>query len=317
MARSRRLGNYELLRPLARGGMADIYLARQIGLDRQVAIKVLSELRSHDPEACALFLDEARVVGLLRHVNLAGIYEVAVEDGVHYLAMEYVHGADLRDVMTRAQAPLAVDCALTIVARAAAGLDYAHRRVLDDQPLRLVHRDVSLSNIMCTHEGEVKLIDFGIAVSTASQHKTRPGIVRGKAAYMSPEQCRGERVDARSDVFALGVVLYELTTGKRCFVGESDFERMLAVVRGEYVRPSLLRPDLPSTIEHVIETALAIDPAQRYQSAAALGGALQAAASIEGLSIGTDAITRMMGELFDAWEDTVVETIDSQDRCCA
>ena len=299
-----RLGHYELVRLLAQGGMADIYLARQIGLDRQVAVKVLNGERSRDAESCALFMDEARLAGLLRHPNLANVYDVAAEGGVHYLAMEYVHGADLREILQRAeqkQLALSFEAALTIVAGAASALDYAHRRCDGEgRPLHLVHRDVSLSNIMVGHDGSVKVIDFGIAISTASQHHTNPGIVRGKASYMSPEQCLGDPVDLRTDVFALGIVLYELTTGRRCFSGNSDFERMLAVVQGEWVAPRDFIPDFPESLEQVIKTALALDPAHRYPSAAAMIDALEAVAALECWTLTTAATADLMQALYGA-----------------
>jgi serine/threonine-protein kinase len=296
------LGNYELVRLLAQGGMADIYLARQVGLERYVAVKVLNGQRARDAESCALFMDEARLAGLLTHGSLASVYEVAADSGVHYLAMEYVHGADLREILARAeqkQLALSYDSALTIIAQAAAALDYAHRRCdADGRPLHLVHRDVSLSNIMVAHDGAVKVIDFGIAISTASQHHTNPGIVRGKASYMSPEQCLGDPVDLRTDVFALGIVLYELTTGRRCFSGGSDFERMLAVVQGEWVAPRDFIPDFPESLEQVIKTALALDPAHRYPSAAAMIDALEAVAALEGWTLGAAATAELMNDLY-------------------
>ena len=296
------LGSYQLVRRLASGGMADIYLARQAGLDRYVAVKVLNTARAGDPESCALFIDEARVVGMLSHNNLASVYEVDTQNGLHYLAMEYVHGADLREVLARAEATntaLDYDCALSLVMGAAQGLDHAHRRCdPDGRPLHLVHRDVSLTNIMVSYEGVVKLIDFGIAISTVSLHTTMPGVVRGKASYMSPEQCLGDPVDLRSDVFALGVVLYELTTGRRCFQGHSDFERMLAVVRGDYVPPSVHVSDFPAALEQVIRTALSIDPAHRFASAAAMIEALDTVALLEGWTLDSHTTARMMTQLF-------------------
>ncbi|HEY6036138.1 MAG TPA: serine/threonine-protein kinase, partial [Kofleriaceae bacterium] len=208
-----RLGNYELLRLLAQGGMADIYLARARD-GRPCAIKVMNPGRAGDAEACTLFMDEARVLGMLDHANLAGVYEVAKEGHCYYLAMELVHGADLRELLAmaeRAETEMPYETAVAIVAAAAAGLDHAHRRCSPDgRPLRLVHRDVSLSNIMVTHDGSVKVIDWGIACAAVSEHHTNPGVVRGKASYMAPEQALGEEVDLRTDVFALGVVLYEL-----------------------------------------------------------------------------------------------------------
>jgi serine/threonine-protein kinase len=297
-----RLGAYELVRLLAQGGMADVYLARQRGLDRLVAVKVLNAQRAADQDASTMFMDEARLAGMLDHGNLASVYGVDVADGEPFLAMEYVHGADLREILSKAeeqQRAIDYDCALSIVAGAAAGLDHAHRRCDPaGRPLHLVHRDVSLTNIMVSYEGAVKVIDFGIASSAASVHTTQPGIVRGKAAYMSPEQCMGKPVDLRTDVFALGIVLYELTTGRRCFNGETDFERMLAVVRGDYVPPSVLIPDFPLALEQVIRTALANAPTARYASAAALIDALEAAALIEGWSLGAHQTTRLMRELF-------------------
>jgi serine/threonine protein kinase len=300
-----RLGGYELIRPIAQGGMADIYLARRVGpgqFERHVAVKVLNRMRAADPEACAMFLDEARLVALLNHHNIASVFEVDVVDGKHYLAMEYVHGADLREVLARCQSAgglLPFEAALSIVCAAAAGLDHAHRRSgPDGKPLRLVHRDVSLSNIMVGHDGSVKVVDFGIATTTIASVHTLPGVVRGKASYMSPEQCLGDPVDQRCDVFALGVVLYELTTGARCFAGKTDFERMLAVVQGDYLAPSDLVASYPAELEAVIRTALATDPRQRFASAAALIEALQRVAISQGWIGGAGAIQRAMRELF-------------------
>jgi eukaryotic-like serine/threonine-protein kinase len=302
---SNRLGTYELIRPLAQGGMADIYLARQLGpgqLERHVAVKVLSRSRAADAEACAMFLDEARLVAMLNHHNIASVLDVDVSDGEHYLAMEYVHGADLREILAasqRAGMSLPMETSLSIVCAAAAGLDHAHRRCgPDGKPLRLVHRDVSLSNIMVGHDGSVKVVDFGIATTTIASVHTSPGVVRGKASYMSPEQCLGDKVDHRSDVFALGVVLYELTTGARCFHGKTDFERMVAVVQGDYLAPSVLVANYPPQLEQVIHTALAASPENRYPSAAALVEALEAVAVAQGWVGGPGAIQRLMQGLF-------------------
>jgi len=300
-----RLGGYELLRPLAQGGMAELYLARRLGpgaFERQVALKVLSQRRASDAEACAMFLDEARVVAMLDHHNIASVLEVDVVDGNHYLAMEYVHGADLREVVCAAQRAgtmVPFETAISIVCAAAAGLDHAHRRCgPDGKPLKLVHRDVSLSNIMLGHDGAVKVIDFGIASTTIASVHTAPGVVRGKASYMSPEQCLGDRIDHRSDVFGLGVVLYELTTGARCFHGKTDFDRMLAVVRADYIPPSDLVAAYPAALEAVIRTALASKPDRRFASAAAMIEALEAVAVSEGWVGGAGAIQRLMQGLF-------------------
>jgi serine/threonine-protein kinase len=302
-----RLGPYELIRPIAQGGMADIFLAKKDGIgqfERQVAIKVLNQARASEPESCAMFLDEARLVAMLNHQNIAAVLEVDIAGGHHYLAMEYVHGADLRELLqTAAAAGRAVpyEVSLSIVAAAAAGLDYAHRRCAPDgQPLRLVHRDISLSNIMVGHDGCVKVVDFGIASTAMQTVHTSPGVVRGKASYMSPEQCLGDEVDHRTDVFALGIVLYELTTGARCFGGKTDFERMLAVVRGEYHAPTAIIANYPPELEQVVRTALATDPAMRYQSCAQMIEALERIARGRGWHLGSAPIQRVMQKLYGA-----------------
>jgi serine/threonine protein kinase len=297
-----RLGRYELVRLLARGGMADVFLARSLDDAREVAVKVLAPTRIDDDESVALFRDEARVAGLLDHTHIASVYELASDDGVCFLAMEYVPGKDLREMLAACalrgrEVPFGV--AVSIVAAAAAGLDHAHRRCdRDGRPLYLVHRDVSLSNIMVRFDGGVKVVDFGIASAVGASHQTRPGIVRGKASYMSPEQCMGTRVDLRTDVFALGVVLYELTTGRRCILGDNDFERMVAAVRGEYIPPRQHDAMFPRELELVIMRALANDPERRYPSAAAMIEALERVAQRYRWVQGATAIEAFLGELF-------------------
>jgi serine/threonine-protein kinase len=293
-----RIGQFELVRLLAQGGMADIYLARQDGLDRHVAVKILAAARAGDPESRTLFRDEARVLEMLSHGNLASVYQVACDGQMPYLAMEFVHGVDLR-VLMQATHGIGAPAAVAIVRAAAAGLDHAHRRCdLDGKPLHLVHRDVSLSNIMVTHDGNVKVVDFGIARTALSVHTTNPGIVRGKAAYMSPEQALGEPVDLRTDVFALGIVLYELTTGRRCFDGNSDFERMLSVVRGEYLSPAACVPGYSPALAKIIACCLATDPDRRYASAAALIDALDQLVRTEGWMHGSTVIAALMRQVY-------------------
>ena len=301
----KRLGGYEVIRPIAQGGMADIYLAKKLGIgqfERHVALKVLNNVRATEPESREMFLDEARLVAMLDHQNIASVLEVDVEDGHHYLAMEYVHGADLRDLLctaARAGRSVPYEVSLSIIAAAAAGLDHAHRRCgPDGAPLRLVHRDVSLSNIMVGHDGSVKVVDFGIASTAVQTVHTSPGTVRGKASYMSPEQCLGDEVDHRTDVFALGIVLYELTTGARCFAGKSDFDRMLAVVRSEYHAPTAIVSNYPIELEQIVRTALAPSAADRFPSCAAMIEALERVARNRGWNLGSAAVERLMKKLY-------------------
>ncbi|HEY3807019.1 MAG TPA: serine/threonine-protein kinase [Kofleriaceae bacterium] len=254
------LGGYEIVRPLAAGGMGAVYLARDPA-GRELALKVL---HGDDPALREMFGREVHACLAFDHPGLPRVCSYGSERGVAYLAMDYVRGVDLVelvDTMRCANHALAI----AIASSAADALDHAHR-------CGLVHRDVSPSNIMVTFEGDVKVIDFGIAAPIGTSHD---GAICGKAAYIAPEQCLGDPVDARSDVWALGVVLYELATGRPCFVGNSELACMLAVVRRDFVLPSELDPMFPRELEDVILTALAVDPAQRYASAAELAGVLR------------------------------------------
>ena len=291
--KDRNLGNYELVRFLARGGMAGVYLAREHGSGREVALKILDASWSADPGARAMFYAEARLCARLDHPNLAAVHDVACIGEHDVLAMEYLDGADLADVLSAAHAAgqrVPYDTAMAIVAAAAAGLDHAHRR-------SIVHRDVSPSNIMVTRDGRVKVIDFGIAQASCSPRHTSPGSVRGKPSYMSPEQVLGHPIDARSDVFSLGIVLYELVTGTFCFDGTNDVERMRNIVAGAFVAPSLVDPDVPAELERVILTALDVDPARRFASAAQLGQALARVAAVHGWCCDAAVIARAIPEM--------------------
>lgn len=299
-----RLGHYDLTRPLAHGGMADLYLAKDRRTGATVAVKILSARRAEEPEICELFLHEGRLVQLLVHDNIAAVFDAAydAELDLRYIAMEWIHGADLREIVNTAmyvQHPIDRATAVSIVLGAGAGLDHAHRATTTDgRALDLVHRDVSLSNIMIGHDGSVKLVDFGIARTALSTVATAPGVVRGKASYMAPEQCLGDPVDRRTDVFALGIVLYELTTGVRCFGGDSDFDRMMAIVRGDFVRPRELDPDYPEDLECVVLSALGTRRDERFQSVAAMCTALARVGERNGWALGADRIRAMMRGLY-------------------
>jgi len=300
-----RLGKYEIVSPLAAGGMARIYIARTTGIgsfERHVVLKLITPERANESVAVQMFLDEARLAASLNHQNVAQVFEVGEDGGIHYLAMEYVHGQDLRALLARAGGQgtrVPIDLALTVVAGAAAGLHHAHeRRGPDGTPLGIVHRDVSPSNIMIGYDGSVKLLDFGIAKAAARSVETQAGIIKGKFAYMAPEQCRGRDVDPRSDVFSLGIILYEVTTQHRCFRADSDFDTMHRIVTGDVVRPSRLIQGYPQALEAIVMKALAVDAAQRYQSAGHLLEALEAYAVNGRMSLSTMALGRFMREMF-------------------
>ncbi|HEV7556636.1 MAG TPA: serine/threonine-protein kinase, partial [Kofleriaceae bacterium] len=223
------------------------------------------------------------------------------EDGVVYIAMEYLHGQDLRAIGLRAwrDGRLALDAAIAIVLSVCAGLHYAHdKRDSDGSALEIVHRDVSPSNVIVTYDGGVKLIDFGIAKATSLPRETRLGLVKGKPGYMSPEQCRSESIDRRSDVFCVGIVLYELTTGARPFGDGSDYDVTRAIVESDPLPPR--DPSYPSALEAIVRRALAKDRRDRYPTAKALHDQLTAFASELGLDVSQFALQRTMASLFDA-----------------
>lgn len=304
--RPQRLGRYELLRHLASGGMARVYIARVTGpggFARHLVVKTIPEERRNDDAFIAMFLDEARLMATLHHQHIAQVFEVGcADDGSYFLAMEYVHGETVRQVLevaTKRRAQLSVDVGLSVTCAAAAGLHHAHeRRDLDGTPLGIVHRDVSPSNLLLGYDGSVKLIDFGIAKAHLRTTQTASGVVKGKAGYMAPEQVRGEPVDRRSDVFALGVLAYELTTQTRAFHGATEFEAMRRTIHGEIDPPSQRVAGYPPALEDVVMTALAPDPADRFQDADAMRVALEQIARELGATLGDAPVIRALDKLF-------------------
>src|SRR5689334_3251251 len=295
--------------------MARIYIGRSTGIgsfERHVVLKMILPERANDQTAVHMFLDEARLAASLNHQNVAQVFEVGEDAGIHFLAMEYVHGQDLRALLAKAgtsgtRVPL--ELALTVVAGAAAGLEHAHeRRNADGTPMGIVHRDVSPSNIMIGYDGAVKLLDFGIAKATSRSVETQSGIIKGKFAYMSPEQCRGRDVDCRSDVFSLGIILYEITTQHRCFRADSDFDTMHRIVTGDVVRPTRLVQGYPQALEAIVMKALAVDASQRYQSAGLLLEALESFAVSARMSLSTMGLGRFMRELFGEVQEPWLNT---------
>jgi serine/threonine protein kinase len=310
------LGRYHILKHLASGGMAELYLARATGIEgfeRYVVVKKILGDHAKDSRFVKMFLDEARLAAQLHHQNIAQVYDCGQDGGTYYFAMEYVHGENVRDVLKkiaslRKQIPL--EHALTMVAGAAAGLHHAHeRRGADRQPLGIVHRDVSPSNLLVAYDGAVKVVDFGIAKAASRMTETRSGTLKGKIAYMSPEQCLGKSLDRRSDVFALGIVMYELTTVSRLFKGDNDYITMNRIVTGDIAPPSKKRPDYPPGLEAIVMKALALDPADRYQTAAEMLEAIEQFCVRERIALSAIGLGRFVRELFgekpEPWLDLV------------
>jgi len=312
----RPIGRYEPIRRLAVGGMAEIYLARLLGVgiegfEKLVVLKRILPQHALDPELLRMFLDEARLSATLTHPHITEVYDVGADGDAPFFAMEYVHGANLRELM-RAHArsagqvageavPLELGYAIGIVAAAADGLHYAHERLgPGGEPFGIVHRDVSPSNVLVSYDGAVKVSDFGIAKWALQRTRTQEGTLKGKFAYMSPEQCRGRAVDRRSDVFALGTILYELTTGAAPFTGESDLEILNRIATGVASPP--VWPEekgvYPAALSDIVMRALAPDPSHRYPTMQALQVALETFARETSISVSTVALGGLMQRLF-------------------
>jgi serine/threonine protein kinase len=270
-----RLGRYEVLGLLSIGGMAEVYLARVAGLagfEKLVALKRMLPHLTIQPGFVEMFLAEARLAAMLDHPNVAQVHDIGEDTGNYYYAMELIRGADLRQLMkaqSKVSGGVPLHCAIAIGLGMCAGLEHAHElRDHLGQPLGVVHRDVSLSNVMVSYDGTVKITDFGVAKLTSNDARTRTGTLKGKIGYMSPEQCRGEQLDRRSDVFAIGIILYELVTGRRLFRPDgSEFAILQKIIREDATPPSQYRPDLPAGLEAIIMLALQRDRRLRYQTA--------------------------------------------------
>jgi eukaryotic-like serine/threonine-protein kinase len=298
--RRERVGRYEVVTRLARGGMAQIYLARRI---EYAVLKTILYEHATDQRFITMFLDEARLAATLDHPNIAQIYEVDEVDGMYFMAMEYIHGENVRAILEttrRRGLTIPLELAVMIIRSAAAGLHYAHeRRAHDGQPLNIVHRDVSPANIVVGFDGSVKLLDFGIAKSNGRATETIAGTIKGKFGYMSPEQCKGEPIDRRSDIFTLGICLYELTTLRRAFKGD-DFETMKRIAGGDFIVPSNIVSGYPPQLEAIVLTAMANDVDARFQTAHEMLEALDAFALRAKLIGSATGLGRFLVQLFGA-----------------
>ncbi|AFE09892.1 serine/threonine protein kinase [Corallococcus coralloides DSM 2259] len=305
-------GSYQLLKRLATGGMAQIYLARRPGSDAPDKLLVLKRILPHlseNDEFVRMFLDEARIAARLAHPNVVQIYDLGAEGDTFFIAMEYIHGVDARRLWKRSETagrPLPVPIVCRILLEACAGLDYAHKKTdAAGRPLGIVHRDVSPQNILVTFDGGVKVVDFGIAKAADQATVTRSGVLKGKYSYMSPEQAAGQRVDRRSDVFALGVVLHELLTGGRLFKRVSDMLTLSAVAECNVPVPSQVAPRVPVELDAIVLKALAKDPDARYQHAQELQRALEGWLASQPQPCGTPA--DLAGYMRELYSDRLTE----------
>ncbi len=313
MYASSRLGKYQLIRRIATGGMAEIFLARaqaMHGFEKLVVLKRILPQHAESDDFIRMFLAEARLAATLHHPNIVQVYDIGEDQGMYFFSMEYVQGQDLRKLVRaarRKQRPIPLEHILHIVMGIAGGLHHAHEKVgLDGRSMGIVHRDVSPSNVLVTYEGDIKIVDFGIAKAATAQVSTIAGTLKGKIPYMSPEQCRGEYVDRRSDIFSIGTLLWELTTGKRLFAGDNEFAILNRVAKGDVPLPSSIRPEYPPELEAIVMRALQADPEQRYPNALDLKIDLEDFAREARLPVSSARMGKFMRELF---EDEIRKTL--------
>jgi serine/threonine-protein kinase len=294
-----RVGRYQILRHLAKGGMAEVFLARAegpAGFSKDLVLKRILPERTRDRVFVEMFLNEARLAARLNHPHVVQIFELGEEGGTYHLAMEWVDSTHLRGLLKAARArgqTLPLAAVLRIVSQAAEGLAYAHELRGDDgQPLGLVHRDVSPENILLSRQGAVKVADFGIAKAADSPHTTQVGMVKGKVRYMAPEHLRGEPLDARADLYSLGLVLFEALTGVKPFSASDEGQ-----LRESERRPpplSQLRPEAPPELQRILDRALAPKREARYPSCRALQAELEQVLASRGAQMSAADLGRLV-----------------------
>jgi serine/threonine-protein kinase len=321
------LGRYRVVDEIGVGGMASVHLARMDGpggFQKWVAIKRIHPHLVEDETFVNMFLDEARVAARISHPNVATVFELGKHEDTYWIAMEYLHGEPLREVMRRTEElgqPMPPEIACRVIADAAEGLHAAHELLgKNGEKLGLVHRDVTPHNLFVTYDGNTKVVDFGIAKFSSRMANTRAGTLKGKLAYMSPEQVAGEPIDRRTDVFALGVVLWELTTGQRLFRMESDLDTLAKVQECVVPRPSTIVRGYPIDLEKIVMKALAKTKNERYRTAREFSRALQSLLMRRGLFIASDEVAAYMVSVFGdriqkreahlRWAAEVTQTID-------
>jgi serine/threonine protein kinase len=314
--RGRSVGKYQLLAVLGRGGMADVFLALSrgpMGFSKLVVLKRLRRALADDKGFRDMFLDEARLAARLNHPNVVQTHEVGEHDGIYFIAMEYLEGQSLnkiiRELSKRGETLPPMLCA-RIVSDALAGLHYAHE--LDDfdgTPLSIIHRDVSPHNVFVTYDGSVKMVDFGIAKAAFSSVQTEVGVLKGKVAYMAPEQAAGEDVDPRSDVFAMGIVLWELLAQQRLMTGESAAATLLRLLQQPIPSVTTVRPDVPPALEAIVARALEKDPARRFPTALAMRDALEDCIAASGKSVRQEEIGRELSNLFSGVREAIQKQV--------
>ncbi len=300
-----RIGRYQLVKRLAVGGMADIWLGQESGrrgYERTVVVKTIRGDLAEDDDLIPMLVEEARIARCLRHESIVELHEVGQDADTHYLAMEFVFGRDLRQIRERCLdrgEPFPHKHAVAIVADVLDALHYAHHvATYEGRPLRVIHRDVSPQNVIVGFDGGVKLLDFGIAKAAAQLSRTRAGVLKGKYAYMSPEQVNFRDLDHRADVFSIGVVLWEMLTGHRLFYRLSEYETVRAVVACQVPFARFMDSSIPWTLSWITHRALRRSPRWRYKDARAMSTALREWDGRDP-AVARDELAQWLGGLFD------------------
>ena len=304
--------------------MAELFLVRD-SPERLAVVKRLHRKLAIDPEFVRMFLDEAHIAATLHHPNVVEVYEICEDAEQCYIAMEHLHGYDLRRTMARMIAlgtPVKLEQALSVARAVAAGLHYTHERTgPDGELLGIVHRDVSPHNVILTYNGDVKIVDFGVAKANIQMSRTRTGVLKGKVAYMAPEQAMGYPLDRRSDVFCIGILLWEMTTGRCLYRRRSELETLNAVVHTPPPRPSRLVPDYPKDLERLVLKTLDRSPENRPATAGDLIYAIDEVARRWKLTLGAAQVSALMSKAFAeelaAWQSAQASGISLGDHLVA
>ena len=305
-------GKYQPFATLGRGGMADVFLtvARgPMGFNKLAVVKRLRQALAEEVGFRTMFLDEARLAARLNHPNIVHTYEVGEHNGAYFIAMEFLEGQALNKVIKEAskrRESIPPTLCARVVADALSGLHYAHElRDYDGRPLTVIHRDVSPHNIFVTYEGHTKMVDFGIAKAALSSTETEVGVLKGKVAYMSPEQAAAGHIDCRADIFPMGIVLWEMLTGKRLMVGDSAAQTLHRLMNMEIPRVSSVMPEIDPMLDEIVARSLQKDPGMRFQSAAEMRDALEAYVARSGMAARQDDVSRLMLRLFGKIKEEV------------
>jgi eukaryotic-like serine/threonine-protein kinase len=292
---------YRVIEKLASGGMAEVFRAESAGLEgfkKQVAIKRVLPHLSQKKKFISMFLDEARLSAHLSHSNCVQVFDIGVGDNAYFIVMEYVDGADLKailEALKKQGRTIATEEAVFIAIKICEGLSYAHELIdSDGRPFTVVHRDMSPPNVLITKYGEIKIVDFGLAKASSQLEKSEPGIIKGKFSYLAPEAALGQEVDHRADIFAVGTILWEMLSGRRLFLGDTDFATVKLVQQAIVPPLSKINSSVPTALDTIVAKSLARDPAQRFQTARELAVALNELLFRQGRAVGSFRIAQLV-----------------------